>query len=141
MTDRVRRVLAVLLAIAMTGTLTELLLFGHDEDAAQIIPLALLVVAGASLGWMMLRPQYQSVRLFQLAMLMLIAGGLVGIALHFRANMEFQLELDASLDRWSLMKKVLRAKAPPALAPGSMAQFGLLGLVLSYKHPSLASRR
>ena len=30
---------------------------------------------------------------------------------------------------WDLVKKVMRAKAPPVLAPGVMLQLGLIGLV------------
>jgi hypothetical protein len=50
---------------------------------------------------------------------------------------EFQLEIDPSLPRWELFKKVMRAQAPPALAPGVMMQLGLVGLVALYRHPTL----
>jgi hypothetical protein len=33
----------------------------------------------------------------------------------------------------------MKAKAPPALAPASMIQLGLLGLLYTYRHPSLRS--
>jgi hypothetical protein len=59
--------------------------------------------------------------------------------LHLQANMEFQLELDATLSGWSLLKKSIVAKAPPALAPGAMMQLGLIGLAYTFKHPALAA--
>jgi hypothetical protein len=59
--------------------------------------------------------------------------------LHLRANMEFQLEMDATLKGLDLFKKSIVAKAPPALAPGSMAQLGLIGLAYTFKHPKLAA--
>jgi hypothetical protein len=65
----------------------------------------------------------------QAAMAIAIITGAVGVVLHYRANMEFQLELDPSLSGVALMMKVLEAKAPPALAPGNMMLLGLVGLV------------
>ena len=62
---------------------------------------------------------------------------IAGVWLHCRGNLEFQLDIDASQSAWTLFWKVLRAKAPPALAPGALIQLGLLGLVFTYKHPAL----
>jgi hypothetical protein len=36
------------------------------------------------------------------------------------------------MSTWELVEKVMRAKAPPVLAPGMMLQFGLLGLAYAY---------
>jgi hypothetical protein len=58
-----------------------------------------------------------------------VGAGLDGVVIHARANAEFQRELDPSLSGWPLWRKTLQAKAPPALAPGVLAQLGLLGLV------------
>jgi hypothetical protein len=124
----------LLLACGLAGTFAELLLFAHHEDAAQAIPLVLLSIAAGALAWMSLRPRRSTVRAFQIAMGLLIAGGLTGVALHFRANVEFQREVDPGIQRWPLVSKALHAKAPPALAPGSLVQLGLLGLVLAYGH-------
>jgi hypothetical protein len=66
-------------------------------------------------------------------MVALIVSGVVGAALHHHGNREFQLELDPSLRGIDLFFKVLRAKTPPALAPGSLVLFGLLGLASTYK--------
>jgi len=66
-------------------------------------------------------------------------SGAVGVYLHLRANMEFQLEMDATLSGWALLKKSVLAKSPPALAPGAMTQLGLIGLAYTFKHPALAA--
>ena len=68
-------------------------------------------------------------------MLFLMLSGAIGSILHYRANMEFQLEMDPTLGGVALMFKVLHAKAPPALAPGNMALLGLLGLVGVWRIP------
>ena len=62
----------------------------------------------------------------------------LGIVLHYRGNLEFQLEIDATQSSWDLFRKVIHAKAPPALAPGAMTQLGLLGLVYTFRHPALS---
>ena len=66
-----------------------------------------------------------------------VAVGLTGILLHYRGSMEFQTETYPDLSGWKLFLKVVRAKSPPALAPGAMVQLGLLGLIATYRHPSL----
>ena len=134
MSHGIRRALVLLLACSMAGTFAELLLFAHHEDATQAIPLVLLSLAACALVWMSLRPSRTTVRAFQTAMGLLIAGGLIGVGLHFRANVEFQREVDPGIQRWQLVSKAVHAKAPPALAPGSLVQLGLLGLVIAYGH-------
>jgi hypothetical protein len=42
------------------------------------------------------------------------------------------MEMDADQRRSEMFWKVLRAKSPPALAPGVMVQLGLLGLIYAY---------
>jgi hypothetical protein len=69
----------------------------------------------------------------QVAMGILIVTGAVGVVLHYQANLEFQLEMDRSLNGLNLMMKVLEAKAPPALAPANMALLGLMGLAGVYR--------
>ena len=70
-------------------------------------------------------------------MVLSIVSGGAGLILHSRANAEFQLDIDPSAGGPALWLKVLRAKAPPALAPGLMAHIGLLGLAYTYRHPAL----
>ena len=129
-----RRLLLALLLIGLLGTATELLLMGHDEDAAQLIPLAVIAVASvASVAMVLTNPGAGVARLFRLAMVLLIVSGGLGAVLHYRANMEFKLEMDPSMSGFALFWSVVRAKAPPALAPGNMALLGLLGLACTYR--------
>jgi len=135
----VRRILMGTLLLGMLGTTAELLLLGHYEDAKQLIPLALVGMAFAVLAWHAAAGRAASVRALQLMMLLFIGAGLLGSVLHFRSSMEFQLETDPSLRGRKLLSKAMRAKAPPALAPGSMLQLGLLGLAFTYRHPARGS--
>ena len=60
-------------------------------------------------------------------------SGATGTVLHYRANMEFKLEMDPSMSGLALFWSVVQAKAPPALAPGNMALLGLLGLACAFR--------
>ena len=128
--------LLVLVVIGAAGLEVELLLLKHYESAWQVTPLVLLgvVLAAAALVWR--RPSPRTVRFFQATMLLCMAAGVVGLFLHYRGNVEFELERESSLQGLRLFWKAVRG-ATPALAPGAMAQLGLLGLVYGYRHPAL----
>lgn len=128
-----------ILVLGMLGSAADLLLLRHYEDKKQLIPLALIGTTLVVLAWLGLTGQRASLRALQLMMGLFIGAGLIGVGLHFQSNMEFQLEIDPSLQGSKLFLKVLRAKAPPALAPGVMVQLGLLGLAFTYRHPSLVA--
>jgi hypothetical protein len=53
-------------------------------------------------------------------MVLLILGAPMGGVRHYRANMEFKGN-DPSLSGFALFSSVIRAKAPPSLAPGTLA--------------------
>ena len=134
--DTIRRLLLAILLIGLTGTTIELLLLKHDEQAAQLIPLALIGLAFGAIAWHALDDGRASRRVFQAVMVLFIVAGGLGIVLHFRANVEFQREVDPSIAGRALIMKAMTAKAPPALAPGSMVQLGLIGLAYAYRYPS-----
>ena len=141
MSDSVRRVVLLILLLGMIGTLVELVLLQHDEDVKQWIPLALLAFGIVSLVWLALRPSVTAVGVVRVLATCFILAGMVGVVLHLQASIEFQTEVDPSLSGWPLWEKALRAKAPPALAPGMMVQLGLLTLVYTFKHPADEQRR
>ena len=126
--SRLRRLLLGLLLLGLVGTAAELVLMGHDEDAWQLIPLVVIAMAvlasgallwgqtgvrrGSDRGQTGVRPasdggqtpraRSSTVRFFRLSMLLLILSGVLGAVLHYRANMEFKLEMDPSLNGWAL---------------------------------------
>lgn len=139
MTDAARWILLGILLLGVLGISAELLLLSHTEDASQWIPLVLNDVTVVMSAIVAFKPTAAAIRLFQLVMWLMIISGGVGMYLHLQANMEFQLEMDATLTGWALLKKSVVAKAPPALAPGVMMQLGLIGLAYTFKHPALAA--
>jgi hypothetical protein len=78
-----------------------------------------------------------AVTTLRVVMMLFILAGVLGLALHYNGNREFQHEMDPTLGGWALFVKIMTAKAPPALAPSVMMQMGLLGLLYTYRHPSL----
>ena len=134
----IRRLLLALVLVGIVGLLVELILLEHTESATQWIPLGVLgggLIAAIALA---LRPSHGTVRGFQALMGLFVVAGMLGLVLHYRSNVEFELEMDATAAGWGLVWQSLRG-ATPSLAPGAMAQLGLLGLILTYRHPALHS--
>jgi hypothetical protein len=127
--NTIRKSLLALLVFGLVGTGVELLLLGHYEEAWQLVPLGLIGAGLVVLAWDAMRSTAATRRIVRITMVLFVLAGGVGVVLHYRGNLEFQLEIDASQSRWDLFRKVMQAKAPPALAPGVMTQLGLLGLI------------
>lgn len=136
-----RRILTAILLLGLLGSGAELLLLRHHEDLKQAIPLGLIAGALAVLAWQTLSGSRPAVSALRVVMSLLVLAGLLGVGLHFQSTLEFQREIDPSLRGIDLVMKALRAKAPPALAPGVMIQLGLIGLAITYRHPSLAFQK
>ena len=132
-----RRLLLAVLALGLTGTLTDLLLLAHYEDVAQFIPLALILLALLVLGWHAARPAAGNLRVLRAVLILCVLAGMAGVGFHFNGAAEFQREIDPSLDWWAVVQKVARSQAPPLLAPGGLVQLGLFGLVYTFRHPLL----
>ncbi|HVL68098.1 MAG TPA: hypothetical protein VM364_12615 [Vicinamibacterales bacterium] len=137
---RLRLVLLGILVLGMSGTLAELVLLAHDEDAVQLIPIVLLALALPVAAWTFVRPGVASIRSLQLLMVLFVIAGAAGVFYHYDASVEFQRELEPELAGRALLWKVLQAKSPPALSPGVMVQLGLLGLACVFRHPVLMKR-
>jgi hypothetical protein len=132
-----RRLLLMLLMVAMVGTAADLVLLDHFESVWQIVPLAVIALGIASALAAAAHQGARTLTLMRLAMALFIGAGLIGIGLHYAGNNEFQRELDPDLRGWTLFVKSVTSKAPPALAPAGMIQMGLLGLLYTYQHPAL----
>lgn len=120
------------LGLGLIGTFVELLLLAHDETLIQLTPLILIVVGSGVITWHAVAESRSSLLAMRVTMIALIAGGALGVVLHYRGSVEFQKELDPSIQGLTLFVTALQAKAPPALAPGSLTYMGLFGLVCTY---------
>lgn len=139
MVRHVRQWLVWILLFGLVGTEIELLLLEHYDGASQYIPLVLIAAALGAVVWHMSRPGPLSLRTLVVLMSLFLVAGAIGVGLHFKGAAEFQYETDPAIGRWELVKKVMRSKAPPVLAPGVMLQLGLIGL--AYALSDSMSRR
>jgi hypothetical protein len=131
-----RRVLLALVALTALGLTVELALLEHVESPSQWVPFVVLAAGLTSAGVVARRATPRALRVFQGVMALCVVAGLAGVVLHYRGNVEFELESDPSARGLDLVWRSLTG-ATPALAPGALAQLGLLGLAYAYRHPAL----
>ncbi len=132
----IRTFLLALVALGAVGLLAELLLLEHWVARPQYVPLATLSLALGAAAIMALRPGPGTVRLFRVVMGLVVATGLVGIGFHLSDNLAFEREITPAASLGALFWEAIRG-ATPLLAPGSLVQLGLVGLVLTWRHPAL----
>lgn len=133
----IRTLLLGLVLLGIIATSAELILLEHTEEAWQLVPVILLplgLIAGVSVA---VRAGLFTLRLFRVLMTAFVGAGCLGLALHYRGNVEFELEMYPGLQGLELFRKAITG-ATPALAPGMMIHLGLLGLVSTYRHPILS---
>jgi hypothetical protein len=135
----VRLALLAILFIGVVGTGIELLLLKHTEDWWQWAPIVMLGAALVVNVAVALVPIALWVRTLQVVMILFVAAGVIGVWLHYKGNVEWELERMASLSGMELFRSAVMG-ATPTLAPGTMLQLGLIGLLYTYRHPALQRR-
>ncbi len=133
-----RSLVLVILLLGTVGTSVELLLLGHHEDRWQFAPLVLGGALIAACAWYGLSTSALPVRVIRWLSGLTAASAVAGIVLHYKANVEWELEVTPDLQGLALFQEVITG-ALPLLAPGAMLQLGLLGLLFCYRHPRLDS--
>ena len=108
------------------------------ESFGQRIPLVSLGAALVAAALCLAVPSGPVVRLLMWTMVLNLAMGVAGLALHYKGNVEFELEMYPSMGGWELVRESLTG-ALPALAPGTMIYLGLLGWAATFRHPLLAN--
>ena len=134
--NRLRRMLLAVFLFGAAGMCFELVLLEHTEDFWQWVPIILL---GSSLPLAVALTFTQRallVRLFQLVLVLFIGSGGIGLIQHVRGNVEFELEMYASMRGFELIWESLKG-ATPSLAPGAMMLLGLVGMIYVFRHPSV----
>jgi hypothetical protein len=134
----IRRFILALFALGLVGISAELLVLRHYDDSWQLVPLFLLGLALMIVVWHLFEKSAAPILTLRVIAVFFVIAGVTGIILHYRANLEFQLDMDSSQHGWPLFLKVIHAQAPPALAPGAMAQLGLLGWLYTFRHPAIS---
>ena len=135
-----RKMLLAVFLLGALGTGVELVLLEHYAEIFQLVPLAMILAAVVVLAMWFVSGAPAVLRVFQVSMFLFLLAGLVGIYLHYNSNVEFELEMDPSATGWPLIWASLTG-AMPALAPGTMVQLGLVGLLYAYRHPAFVGSR
>jgi hypothetical protein len=136
-TDRftLRGLLLALLLFGIAGLVPELVLLEHYDSVEQWIPLVMLGLSLVATLGLWRRPSRRTLSIFRGVMMLCVVAGALGLYYHYAGNVEFALERNPSLRGLPLMLKAMGG-ATPTLAPGALAQLGLLGLVYGYRHPA-----
>ena len=131
-----RKLILALLIAGMAGLLAELYLLDHYELLWQWAPIGALGLGLALAMAVLVKPSPATLKPFRAVMALFVLVGLVGVGLHLKGNLEFEREMDPSASGVTLFREALSG-AFPSLAPGALAQLGLLGLIHAWKHPAL----
>ena len=130
------RLLGALLCFGAVGLIADLLLDGHYDDPWQFAPLVLLVAALVVTAAALRRaPGRRGRRVLRVVMASCVAAGAVGVWLHYDGNTEFERERDPAIGGLALFREAVTG-ATPVLAPGALAQLGLLGLLFASTLPA-----
>ena len=130
---RLRLFLLALSSLLFAGTLLELTLVNHTEDAIQWLA---FVVAGIGLLLTLIalfRRGRLTISLLRWSMLVVIVGSLFGIYEHVSNNVAFEREIQPNSTLSHLIWRGMSG-ANPLLAPGTLAVAALLSLAATYKH-------
>ena len=123
---RLRQVIIAALLFMMIGTVLELYLLDHYEDALQLIPILCIGTSLLLMIILLVRKSNVVIRLFQIVLSITALSGLYGTFLHLRANFEFEQEMKPTAENWDVFVESLSG-ALPSLAPASMIVLALIG--------------
>jgi hypothetical protein len=138
-TTTLRRFALALAAIGVIGTLLELTLIKHYASKDQVIPYVLLGLAALGVIAVAVRPTTFVLRVFQVLMVVTVLGSGIGMLEHLKANARNAGAITDG-ERLPTTPSAILAGIngfAPLLAPGVLAQVGLLGLAFTYRHPNL----
>jgi hypothetical protein len=88
--SRLRRFLLVLSILLFGGTVVELLLVNHKQDAVQLIPFFLCGLGAIAAFLVLVRPRRTTLLGLRVCMGLVLCGSLFGIYEHFANNFAFQ---------------------------------------------------
>jgi len=131
--------LLALMLFSMVSISAELILLEHTESRIQWVPFVTLGVGSLATIFVALQPSRPRLQFYRFIMLGFIVVGALGLWFHYKGNAEFELEMMPELAGMQLFKASIRG-ATPLLAPGAIAQLGLLGFIFTLGHPHLATR-
>ena len=138
--SRLRRFLLVFSVLLLGGSLVELFLVEHTEDAVQLIPFALCGLGALSALAALFKPGRATRLALRVCMLLVVAGSLFGVYEHVSHNFEFQKEVNPNATTGEMVRGALGG-GNPLLAPGILAAAAVLALAATYRQETVDAER
>jgi hypothetical protein len=136
----IRRGMLAVLVFGCVGLIADLVLLEHYAELTQLPPLVLCVLGIIAVIAHWIGNGAKSVRALQVVGLLMVLSGALGMYFHGEENLEHATrdaeEYGEAASGSAFWMSVVKGDAP-ALAPGTMIQFGLLALLYAYRHPAL----
>ena len=126
-----RRFLLILSAIVLLGTIAELLLLEHFDEPLQLVPFVMAAAGLAVLVGVLTSGSRGLLRALRVVMILTAITGVVGVILHLKGNIEFELEIQPGRSVGDVFWKSLRGGSP-LLAPGTLILVAALGWAATY---------
>lgn len=137
---RLRQFLLLLTMLIFLATLAELILQEHTGELLQWIPFILCGLGLITVGAFLRRPQRSTLHLLRVVMILVAAGGFLGITEHLLENFSFEQEIRPAAAFIDIVSEAIKGAAP-LLAPGVLIFAALLALAATYYHPAIVVRR
>ena len=122
----VKKMIVLALLFMMIGTLLELYLLDHYEDAFQQIPVLCIAFSLINLIILFFKRSKIIIKLFKLVLVLTSFSGIYGVFLHLQSNFEFEQDMKPTATNWELFSESLSG-ALPTLAPMSMLVLAFIG--------------
>ena len=122
----VKKMIVLALLFMMIGTLLELYLLDHYEDAFQLIPVLCISFSLINLIILFFKRSKIIIKLFKLVLVLTSFSGIYGVFLHLQSNFEFEQDMKPTATNWELFSESLSG-ALPTLAPMSMLVLAFIG--------------
>jgi hypothetical protein len=133
---RLRRFLLAFSILLLGGSLVELFLVEHMEDAVQLVPFVLCGLGALAALAALFRPRRATLLALRVSMAVVFCGSLFGVYQHVSHNFAFQKEVNPNATSGETVRAALGG-ANPLLAPGILAVAAALALAAAYRHESL----
>jgi amino acid permease len=125
-TFKVKRIILLAFVFMTVGSLLELYLLDHYEDALQLIPILCLGISMLIMLILFFKRTNALKNLFKVVLTLTAISGFVGVYLHLNGNFEFEQEMKPTAQNWDLFVESWSG-AFPALAPLSLTILALIG--------------
>ena len=136
--SNLRRFLLIVALLMYVGTVVELWLLDHNQDAIQIIPFILCAVGMAAVIGGLFSPSRVSLLTLRVVAVIEAIGSLFGIGYHAWTNFSFESEIRPNAAFETLIVPTLKGAAP-LIAPGALMFAALIATAATYYHPVMTT--